>query len=196
MQKDFQNLLSGNGEILIDSLIENEILREIPILSSSLNLIRGINSLRDKAYLNKIKLFIDNLGQFTEEKRNRLIEESRRDQKRRSKFGDALFTAIERSDSTIKVEYLSTIFEAFLRNDFDNNTLRLLCHIIQISFSDDLENIIENMYPKIGHHHVPSGLAQEMHSPIQMGGTTEPQYRLSKEAQILRTSWENYKTIK
>lgn len=57
MNENFQDFLADNSEVFIDSLIENEVIKEIPILGSSLKIIRGIQSLRDRAYLNKINYF-------------------------------------------------------------------------------------------------------------------------------------------
>lgn len=50
MDDNFQDLLAENSEAILDSLIENDVIKEIPILGSSLKIIRGIQSLSDKAY--------------------------------------------------------------------------------------------------------------------------------------------------
>lgn len=54
MDENFEDFLADNSEAILDSLLENEVIKEIPILGSSLKIIRGIQSLRDRAYLNKI----------------------------------------------------------------------------------------------------------------------------------------------
>ena len=196
MKKDFENILAENAEIVLDSLIQNDVLKEIPIIGTSLNLYRGVQSIRDAAYLNKVKIFIESVGRVSEQQKKRLIEESKKDEKRRAKFGDALFTAIEQSDSRIKLEYLGVAFEAFLNDDFPQEDLRLICHIIHSSFSDELEDVIENEHPQFELKYlVPTGLAEVEYPNVTFDmDTTGPTYELSAIANMLRKAWRDYKT--
>ncbi|MGJ8733529.1 MAG: hypothetical protein ACSHW4_10300 [Cellulophaga sp.] len=195
MNENLTNLLTDNSEIILDSLIDNEILKEIPIIGNSINIIRGIRSIRDNAYLKKVKVFIDNLGELSESEKNKLIEESKKDVKRRVKFGNAIFTTIEKSDSLIKIEYLALAFEAFLNNEFPESDLRHLCHIINNSFTDDLIDVIENETPKGNLKFlVGTGLADVQYPKLTFDmDHTEPKYILSDTSDILRRIWIKYK---
>lgn len=195
MREEFQNILEDSAEVVLDSLLNNAVLKEIPVIGTSLNLYRGIQSIRDAAYLNRVKIFIEYVGNITEEQKKKLIEESKKDEKRRAKFGDAIFTAIEQSDSRIKLEYLAVAFEAFLNDDFAQEDLRLLCHIIHSSFADELEDVIESESPTIELKYlVPTGLAEAVYSKSTFDmDTTEPKYELSSIATMLRDAWRKYK---
>lgn len=194
MNNDFKDLLADNTEVLLDSLIDNEILKEIPVLGNSLKLIRGIQSIRDKSYLNKIKRFVEHLGEIDEKERKKLIDELKKDQKRRVKFGDAVFTTIEQSDSLVKVEYLSIAFEAFLNEEIVESDLRLICHIINNSFTDELIVVVEEDFPRNLQYVVPSGLADVIYPNLTMDmDNTEPRYKLSTTAEQLRAAWRKYK---
>ena len=194
IDNNFRDLLADNSEVLIDSLIDNELLKEIPILGNSLKVIRGIQSIRDKSYLNKIKRFVEHIGEIDEEEKKRLIDESKKDSKSRVKFGDALFTTIEQSDSLVKVEYLAIAFEAFLNYEFEESDLRIICHIIKNSFTDELIEVIEKEYPDNLQYVVPSGLAEIVYPRLTMDMTsTEPKYILSSPAKQLRKAWVKYK---
>ncbi len=194
MKDNFQDLLADNSEVILDSLMDNEIIKEIPILGSSLKIIRGVKNLRDRAYLNKMKFFLENIGEINEEQRQRIIDEAKKNEKSRAKFGDAIFTTIEQSDSTVKIEYIAAVFEAFLNKELDEARLRLLCHIIRNSFADELTDIIENEKPKVAlKYAVPSGLVEESYQPITWGKSkNEPQYNLSSSAEDLRKAWQKY----
>ncbi len=194
MNENFLDLLADNTEIVIDQLLKNEIVKEIPILGSSINLIKGFNSVRDRAYLNKVKLFIENIGQIDFVKKQRIISESKKSEKKRAKFGDAIFTTIEQSESIAKIEYVAVAFEAFLNEDFEEYDLRLICHIIRNSFSDELIDIVENERPKSDLKYlVPTGLAEAIYEPLTYNGNAEPKYKLSSSAEQLRKSWRLYK---
>jgi len=194
MEENFKNILTDTGDIALVSLIENDVIKEIPILGTSLKIIQGLKNIRDKAYINKIKRFVECLGKIDEVKKVKLIKESRLDNKRRIKFGDALFTSIEQSDSLVKVEYIAAAFEAFLNNDFDENDLRLICHVIRNSFTDELVDIIEKDTPELElKYSVASGLADMEYRKLTFDMTsTEPNYHISHAAQQLRNAWRKY----
>jgi len=194
MDENLGNIVSDGAEILLDSLIENEILREIPVIGTSLNLIKGISNIRDIAYLNKVKRFVLQLGTLSHDKKRKLIDESRKDGKRRVKFGNAIFTAIEQSDSLVKVKFLAIAFEGFLNGDYSNSDFRLMCHIISNSFTDDLIDIIESETPKSELKYlVATGLADiDYEEMIEKQINMEPQYKLSLTSMQLREAWSMY----
>ena len=193
MNDNFQDFLADNSEVILDSLIENEIVKEIPFLGSSLKIIRGIKSVRDQAYLNKIKLFLKKVGGINKEQKQRIIEESKKNEKSRTKFGEAIFTTIEQSDSTVKIEYIAIAFEAFINKELEESDLRLLCHIIRNSFADELIDIIENEIPTIDLKYVvASGLAETLYESLTYDGNAEPKYRLSGSSEQLRKAWRKY----
>ncbi len=201
MNENIKNILTDGGEIIIDSLLQNELVREIPIFGTSLNMIQEVQSLRDKSYLNKIKVFVENVGGLSEKQKVKLISESRKDKKRRAKFGDALFTSIEQSDSLVKIEYLAASFEAFLNNDIDDSELRQICHAIKNIFLDDLIEIVETKNPlmipfSILSANVFSGLSYvgtkgTLTAPL--GNSSSLRYELSSVAMNLRNAWSMYK---
>lgn len=194
MNENFQNFLADNIEVTIDTLLDNDIIREIPILGSSINIIRGIQSIHNQAYLNKLKLFIEKVGHINDDLKQRLISESKKSENSRAKFGDAIFTTLEQSDSTLKIEYMAIVFEAFLKEDLGETDLRQICHIIRNTFSDELKDIVENEHPKTNLKYiVSSGLAEAIYEPLKFDGNAEPKYKLSSAAEKLRKSWRNYK---
>jgi len=196
MEKNLGNILEESGELILDSLIENELLKEIPVIGTSVRIIRAVKSIRDTAYLNKVKTFVEQLGEINDAQRKRLVEESKKDIKRRVKFGNALFTTIEQSESLIKVQYSAIAFEAFLNEDFEESDLRLICHIIRNSFTDELIDIVENDIPKTDLKFVvPSGLAENVYMPLLASGYgNEPEYKLTISAKQLREAWKKYRT--
>ena len=198
MKHELTYILTDNAEVLLDQLIKNPVLKEIPILGTTMNLIKGAISVRDKIYLSKIKRFLDNLGQITEHQRKLLIEESRKDNKRRAKFGESLLTTIEQSDSLAKIDYISCAFESFLNSEINDEDLRLICHAIRTAFVDDLVTIVESTNPPpqvVLKHNVSSGLVIAHYQPKTYDmKDNEPEYEISNATQQLRKAWSKYKT--
>jgi len=195
MEENFTNIIVDNSEILLDSLITNEILKEIPVIGTSIKLIKGVNNIRDQIYLNKIKYFLKNVGELTVSQKKRLIKESKKDSKRRTKFGESLFTTIEQADSLTKIEYLAITFEAFLNSDIDDKELRHICHAINRCFIDDLVEIVEADFPnyEILKSNVDTGLASSLEGGITanlMGGNVT--YTISFLGEKFRKIWNKY----
>ncbi len=117
----------------------------------------------------------------------------KKNEKSRAKFGDAIFTAIEKSDSMVKIEYLAISFEAYINGDFEESDLRLICHIINNTFSDELIDIIENDQ-STGElkYSVANGLAETIYRELTFDGNSEPDYVLSKTAEQIRKAWRTY----
>lgn len=63
-------LLSDLGEIAIDSIIKDPILKEIPILGSVFNVIKLSLNIQDRIFINKLKTFIDNVEKMKSGKKN------------------------------------------------------------------------------------------------------------------------------
>lgn len=214
MNESFQDLFADLTEVGLDTLQENEIIKEIPILGSVVNIARGVNSYRERVFLNKIKIFVEKIGTTTEEQRKRLVDESQKSEQSKSRLGDAVFTTIEQSDSVFKIELMAVAFEAFLKKEFDEYYLRSLSHIIKNTFSDDLRYIIETKASAIDYYaFVGTGLVDSYSQPTKSQieeenhykdlegldrlSEYEPEavrinYKLSKVAEHLRRTWSKY----
>lgn len=200
MKHKLKDVFVDNAEVLIDQLIENQVLKEIPILGTTINLIKGAFSVRDKIYLSKIKRFLENIGQISEKQRIKLITESRKDANRRAKFGESLLYTIDQSDSMAKIDYISCAFESFLNNEINDEELRLICHAVRNAFVDDLVTIVESTNTPnqvILKHNVSSGLVIANYQPKNFDmENDEPEYEISNATEQLRKAWEKYKTSK
>ena len=185
-----ETLLAGSGEVALTTLAESEIVKYIPILGSSFKMIKSVHGVREKVYLSKLKKFIDRVGDLDNRMRSRLIEESKLDSKRRIKFGDALYTALEQSDSLVKVEYLAAVFTAFLKSDLREQEFRLICHVVRSSFVDELLEIVESENPAMD---LPFGLSSGLYTMAdETSIKSQDPVQLSAAAMHIRDGWMAY----
>lgn len=138
------DLLADLGEVVLDQLSNNEVVREIPILGIAVNIARAGIGIRERVFLNKINLFVNRLPEQSKEDRARLITELHHDSKSRVKFGEAVLSTIEQSDSSAKVEYVAIVFSAFVKGRVSSRELRELCHSINVTQSDNLLDFAES----------------------------------------------------
>ncbi len=114
--------------------------------------------------------------------------------KNRSKFGNALFSSIEQSDSRVKIRYIANAFEAFLNTDIQEHELRMICHIIHNTFMDELIEVIETDNHQVDLKYVVSSGLVESHSVSQtmQGRSGRPIYELSSAGKQLKAAWKKY----
>jgi hypothetical protein len=186
------DLLADLGEVVIDRLLENEVLKEIPILGSAVNLARAGIGIRERVFLNKIKIFVSLLPEQSEEDRQRFVDELEKDSKSRIRFGETVLTVIEQSDSTVKVEYVAIVFSAFLKGYISPRELRELCHSISMAQADNLiefaetEKLSERQIRQLVH----TGLTAVRYPPVELtfSGSIDvkPKFGISKIGGVLR----------
>lgn len=194
MNKDSSSidLLADLGEVALDQLLENQVLKEIPILGSAVSIARAGIGIRERAFLNKIKLFISMLPEQSEEDKERLIVELDKDSKSRIKLGEAVLSTIEQSDSSAKVEYVAVVFSAFVKGKISSRELRELCHSINVTQADDLlefaesDHLSEQRMRELVH----TGLTDVIYPsevPTTPGSiNVKPTFEITKNGNILR----------
>lgn len=186
------DLLANLGEVALDQLLENPVLKEIPILGSAVSIARAGIGIREQAFLNKIKLFIDMLPEQSEEDKERLVEALDKDSRSRIKFGEVVLSTIEQSDSSAKVEYVAIVFSAFLMGEISSRELRQLCHSINVTQADDLLEFAESDH--LGEQKmrelVHTGLTDVIYPstvPNTVGSiNVKPTFEITKNGNILR----------
>lgn len=196
MKKHVTDIIADFGEIGLDAITENEVIREIPILGTAVSLARAGASIRDKLFLTKIKRFIDHISETTPEQRNKLVEESRKDESRRARVGEAVFTTLEQSDSVAKVDYVSSAFEAFLNNDISDSDLRMMCFAIRLTFIDDLVDFVESpTQPTMAllKYLEAFGLSRSIFARGTRDKEADIEYEISDAGVKLRSAWHKYK---
>ena len=186
------DLLADLGETAIDELLSNDVIKDIPILGTAINLARTVIGLRERAFLNKLRLFVQSLPHQSDDERSKLCSAIANDCDSRDKVGEAIFSTLEQADSTVKVQYIGLVFAAFLREYISDRELRELCYSIRITQVDDLVEFIESESPRerLLREMVHTGLVGVRYPPVPVthSGTLEvkPIFGLTKNGYILR----------
>lgn len=186
------DLLADLGETAIDELLSNDVIKDIPILGTAVNLARTVIGLRERAFLNKLRLFVESLPQQSDDERSKLGSAIAKDRDSRAKVGEAIFSTLEQADSTVKVQYVGLVFAAFLREHISDRELRELCHSIRTTQVDDLVEFIESESPheRLLREMAHTGLVGVRYPPVPVthSGTLEvkPIFGLTKNGGILR----------
>lgn len=107
--QELGKLATEYAKLGLDSIIDGEIVKDIPILRTAVSLAKiGLN-IRDRLYVKKIALFLAQVGDTTQEQREEFIKKHCRDNK---KFEEAVFLMLENSDRIEKVSLIGKVFKA------------------------------------------------------------------------------------
>lgn len=107
--QELGRLATEYAELGLDSIIDDDVVKGIPILRTAVSLAKiGLN-IRDRLYVKKIVMFLVQVGGTAQEQREEFIKKHCKDNK---KFEEAVFLLLENSDRTEKVSLIGKVFKA------------------------------------------------------------------------------------
>ena len=144
--------LSELGEILIDSALNDGVLREVPIFGTIVGISKCIKNVHDIRFAKKLVAFLIPIKGVAPEKRAAAIKKWEQDKNYRGKVGDTLLGMIERCDDTVKAAWLSKLFyELVLKRNWPRLFMRAEKTLSSLSVMD--VQAFLNM-PEDYYHHI------------------------------------------
>lgn len=104
------DFLSELGEIVIDSVLSEGVMREVPILGTIVGLGKCIKNVYDIQFAKKLIAFLLPIKDVEPEKRKAAIKKWEKDENYRGQVGDTLLGMIQRCDDAMKAKWLSQLF--------------------------------------------------------------------------------------
>lgn len=173
---DLQNVTSDVAETFTDSLFNDGLLKDIPIIGTILGLTNASVKLSDRLLIKKLIYFLSELKDIETQKRQKLINKIEDEEKDRINIGEKLLYIIDKCDDHITAKYIAIFFTSFLNEKIDYSDFLRGSTIIQKLFIYDLEQFIKTdkkeLERKITKYD--SGLSDFENSLINVGiSTTE-----------------------
>ncbi|EHE6926811.1 hypothetical protein J0Q07_003546 [Vibrio cholerae] len=106
-------------ELAFDSLLDNEIIKTIPIVNLMLfgNNLRS--SIKNQLLLKKILLFINSQSDLSTEKCDDFLLQLESNPKEKIRIGEKLILVLDQADDMSKPELIGELFKAFVAQEFD-----------------------------------------------------------------------------
>ena len=168
---DLQSVTTDFAETFTDSLLNEGILRDIPILGTIIGLTKATFNLNERLLLKKLIYFLSELQDISVEKRLKLILSIENSEKHKIKVGEKLLYIIDKCDDHITAKYVATLFSSFLNEKITYQDFLRGSTIIQKLFLQDLEQFIATDYKQL-ERNIPqwdSGLSDFENSLITVG---------------------------
>ena len=106
------------GEILLDTVLDDGVLKEIPVLGTIVGVGKCIKNVYDIRFAKKLIAFLFPIKNVPPRQRAEALRRWETDDNYRGKVGDTLLGMIERCDDTVKAVWLSKLFyELVLRRN-------------------------------------------------------------------------------
>jgi len=181
------------GEVGLDSLLEEGILRDIPILGSVVGLAQAHAGIKTVFLARKITLFFIEFARISEEERAQFAEKIERDNSFRGRAGEQVLLILDRLDDVEKASLVAKAFTAYLRNEITYPDLKGMVLAIDRCLIDDLTVLREteaksNYVPEIGTRLMACGILQQDMIPVGQADGTESEitYRQTPLAVLIR----------
>ncbi|MDL1989036.1 MAG: hypothetical protein LWX08_15625, partial [Deltaproteobacteria bacterium] len=141
---DLQNVTISIAEVFTDSLMEDGIAKDIPIIGTVIGLGKTAIGIKESLFLKKVIYFISELKNISSTKRHEMIDKIDKSGKFRTKVGEKLLYIIDKCDDHEKSQIIARLFSAFLLGTIGYDEFLRASHIVDHLMNDDLKWFIES----------------------------------------------------
>lgn len=147
---NINNLREISEEIVLDSILDNELIKEIPVFGLLSKLYNTGLHIREKIFAKKIYNFLYELRNISDEKRKKIYKKIDKNDKYRSRVGDTLIMILDKLNEYEKSSIIGKLFKTYINEEITYSTFIRLTQIVESSFLDDLIDL--KKYFKYSNH--------------------------------------------
>ena len=141
---DSSDIMGDYLELGIDSILENDSLKEIPIIKTFLSVGKIAKNIRERNLIKNLVIVLNELnsGNIDKEKLNRHKEELRQDHKKAEKELGRVLIIIEQTIDNIKSSILGKLYKAYINQEIDWNLFVEFSEITNKLYVNDLSILL------------------------------------------------------
>ena len=165
METDNLSIVGDIGEVMLDSVMQDGVLKDIPIIGAIVGIGKCFKNVSDILFANKLIAFLLELKDVDSKDRREAIEKWEKDAEYRINVGETLLNMIDRCDDRQKAKWLSQLYyelvlkqqksELFMRSE---KVLSAMSVMDVMSFLDLPQSTYENLSLEKGEPYANSGL--------------------------------------
>lgn len=129
------------GESIIDSALDDELLRNIPVLGSIVGLARAGLGIRDRLFIHKLSRLLRELDDIPSQQRSEFVERLSDDVKFRDRVLSHLILLLDRLDAIEKATLLGNAFRAYVLKEVSFEDFSRLAAAIDHAHIVDLRKL-------------------------------------------------------
>lgn len=128
-------------EVALDDVLDEGIIKDIPIVRTIVGIYKATASIRDRALVKKLVNFLSSLSTVSQEVRQQFRARMNVDEKFKCKVGEKLLLIIERLDDMGKPSLIALAFQAYMEDRIGFDMFQRLACAIDKSFYLDLMSL-------------------------------------------------------
>ncbi len=123
-------------ELGVDAVLNDGILKNIPVVNSIVGLFKAGLGIKDYYYIEKLLKFLMEFKNIDESLRLKFISEELSDDSKRKKFGEVMLTLIDKNDDAKKFKLYARVFELHILDHCSYDDAIRLCTMIDRTIMD------------------------------------------------------------
>ena len=141
---DSSDIIGDYLELGIDSILENDSLKEIPIIKTFLSIGKITKNIRERNLIKNLVIFLNELnsGNIDKEKLNNHKEELRQDHKKAERELGRVLIILEQTIDNIKSSILGKLYKAYINQEIDWNLFVEFSEITNRLYVNDLSILL------------------------------------------------------
>lgn len=143
---EFQSLTTDIAEVLIDSNMEDGILKDVPGLSILISAFKTTNNVKGALMAKKLVYFLTQLKDIPAKKRKALIDKIDNSEKYRTRVAEKLLFIIDKCQDAEKAELVGKLFKAFLNEELNYEEFLRASESIERIFILDLLRFVDERW--------------------------------------------------
>lgn len=166
--QNFTDLISDVNEVILDSFLEDGLVKDIPIFGLFFKGKNLVSTIQDKLFYKKIFTFLKELENTSSEDRKRETEKIDKNLDYKTKVGEKLLFIINENDDCEKSKYIGILFKEFINQNLTYDDFIRLSNCVNRTNIIDLNNFINASITNL--------LKEEYESYINTGLITQEFY--------------------
>lgn len=163
---NLQKVTVGLAETALDSVLDDGILRDLPIIGTLVGLGKATVNIKNQLFLKKVIHFLYELRDVPVQARMKMIDRVDNGQKYRIRVGEQLNYILDKCNDHLHAEYLAQFFRAYLTEKISYSDFLKGGVIIQNVFTEDLEYFLTTEKEQFNVQASPAEAPHEEHFPL------------------------------
>ena len=139
---DLASIGQDLGEVALDSVLQDSLLRDIPVLGLIASLARAMITIRDRLLLSKVLVFLQGLKEVPRNQREKFLARIDNDRKFGQRVGETLLMRLDGYDDFEKAGLMSKLFNAYLRENINYDEFLRFSTAIDRAYMGDLRDLL------------------------------------------------------
>ena len=142
LNSDIASVTQDLAEVSLDMILNDGILKDIPVISTIVGVGKTMATVRDQLFLKKIIYFISSINDIPQKERLEAIDRIDSSDEYRVKVGEKLLYILDRCEDHKTAEVIAILFGAFLKKEISYSDFLRSSSIVNNIFLDDLRNYV------------------------------------------------------